>query len=151
MDIIAAKTAARIRPAMKGWKRICERSRNTDSAVSGLVREASGWRAKYAIPMNAPLSAPNTVRTIQLMPMRRPDLASAGVRSAMKRTIMCGWPKYPRPQARDEIIPAKVVPAKMLRASGRTWLMDSTTGPTPPRSIIVTTGTAMSAASMSRP
>jgi hypothetical protein len=38
-------------------------------------------------------TAPTTVTSIQLMPMCRAVLISARLRIAMKRTMMCGWPK----------------------------------------------------------
>ena len=37
--------------------------------------------------------APPTVKIIQPMPMRRPSTVSLTERMAMKRTMMCGWPK----------------------------------------------------------
>jgi hypothetical protein len=38
-------------------------------------------------------TAPIKEMIIHVMPIRRADFASRGLRSAMKRTMMCGWPK----------------------------------------------------------
>ena len=43
----------------------------------------------------------------QVIAMRREPLTSCGRSMDMKRTRMCGMPKYPRPQASDETSPTK--------------------------------------------
>jgi hypothetical protein len=47
----------------------------------------------WAIPTRAVPAAPKQDSSIQPMPIRRLGTASAGVRNAMKRTMMWGWPK----------------------------------------------------------
>ncbi len=89
VDMIAASTAASTRPAMKGWNRICDSSRNTVSGLSSVCSVV--W--KKPTPISPVNTAPAATSTIQPIPMRRPALASAEERMAMKRTMMCGWPK----------------------------------------------------------
>lgn len=48
--------------------------------------------------------------TIQNTVTNMPARASLGERSAMKRTMMCGWPKYPNPHARLPMIAAAEIP-----------------------------------------
>src|SRR5699024_2821356 len=100
VDMIAARTAASTRPAMNGWNRIWARSRKTVSESAGSI--SACWE-KYEMPTMAVATAPSAEMPIQPTPILRARLASAGVRSAMNRTMIWGWPKYPSPHARDEI------------------------------------------------
>jgi hypothetical protein len=45
------------------------------------------------MPMRPALTAPSSDTNCQLVPMRRALAASRVLRSAMNRTMMCGWPK----------------------------------------------------------
>ena len=84
--MIAASTAARMRPATNGCIRVCD---ITSTTVSGLSSSIPCF-AMYAMPTRPEMTAPNIDTTIHEMPMRRALFASCGERSAMKRTIMCG-------------------------------------------------------------
>lgn len=86
VDMMAASTAASTTPATNGWNRTCARRRNTVSGLSSVTPS----RKKYARPAKPVVIAPMAVRIIQLMPIRRPALASAADRMAMNRTMMCG-------------------------------------------------------------
>ena len=89
VDMIAARIAASMKPAAKGWNKSCPRLMNTVSGSSR--RPVSRW--KTATPTMAVAAAPATAKSIHPMPMRRPETASPGDRSAMKRTMMWAWPK----------------------------------------------------------
>src|SRR5699024_9265677 len=113
--IIAAKTAARTTPPINGWKIICPKSINT---VSGSTSVYSGNISKKAIPIKVVNDVPIKQRIIQLIPTLLALFVSLTVVIAIKRTIICGWPKYPRPQANPEIITNIETPLNKLNVSG---------------------------------
>ena len=107
--------------------------------------------------MSAVKIAPEAVSTIQKRLILRAVFASPGERKAMKRTMMCGCPKYPNPHAAVDIVATihtKALPENpenRLKASCLTSAIRSVASDHPPSSTTVTIGTAMSAASMRRP
>ena len=125
VDMIAANTAVKIRPPISGWNKIRAISKNTDSYLLVSVIAKSGFWPKNAVPMIAINTAPMIEINIQLMPIIRPVRASFGVRNAMNRTIICGWPKYPSPHA---ILPISVA-AETPLISEKYWGLPSACGP----------------------
>ena len=70
VDMIAASTAARTKPATSGWKKICDRSRKTVSGSS--ICLAGSGPLKYAMPMRAVVIAPSAVMIIHVVLTMRP-------------------------------------------------------------------------------
>ena len=93
VDMIAASTAVRTRPAMSGWNRMRPMSRKMVSKASRSVMAMSGFWEKKTVPIMAVKVAPMMHSSIQPTPIQRPTLAWAGEVRAMKRTTMWGWPK----------------------------------------------------------
>jgi hypothetical protein len=86
------------------------------------------------------------------MPMRRPAFACCGVSRAMKRTMMCGCPKYPSPHAAAETTPITEVDAPhSAHVFASSSLMVETIGPMPPSWKMPNTGTATRAVTIIRP
>ena len=87
------------------------------------------------------------------MPMRRAAPIDLTLSAAMKRARICGWPKYPSPQAAVERMPIKVVPVQRLSycfpVSCATAAMAACICAVPPSDRYTMTGVRISAKSIS--
>src|SRR5699024_3426008 len=136
--IISAKTAASTTPPISIWKTICRKSINT---VSGSSSVSSGNISKKVITIKAVNHITIKQRIIQLIPILPALYASLTVVNAIKRTIICGWSKYPRPQANPEIITNIETPLNKLNVSGLIDVITFVVSAGPPVNVSATIGT----------
>src|SRR5699024_12433144 len=96
-------------------------------------------------------SVPYSPMTIQDVPIKLANGTYLGKRIAIKRTIICGWPKYPSPQAAADIIAINETPETIFKLLGSISPTASMDAPQPPILEIATIGIMTKAKNIKEP
>ena len=149
VDMTAARTADIKMPAIQGLKRTCAKMMKIRALFSATGPTKSACSAKKAAPKKPTETAPESEKIIHIMEMRRALGRTRIDSAAIKRTRMCGCPKYPKPQARRLTTPTTVCPCMRLIMFGSMETTRSTVAEKPPKSLMTTIGAITSARHMS--